>query len=214
MIHILSTVYSIHVIERSHILRVMVLFCVTLTSLGALISIKVGPIPYTLQNFGVILSGLILPPKYALASQLLYLALIGVGLPVAAGLRGGLHVLLGYTAGFLWSFPITSYIMSKLCRFYLNSRGLRLDLIKGFDVIVILILSLIAITPLYALGTLVYTLYVVNSTNTWLLVNSYVKHLIILTVMFLPQDLFMDHLIAIIISRELAKVLRYRGIVL
>jgi len=192
----------------------MVLFCVTLTSLGALISIKVGPIPYTLQNFGVILSGLILPPKYALASQLLYLALIGVGLPVAAGLRGGLHVLLGYTAGFLWSFPITSYIMSKLCRFYLNSRGLRLDLIKGFDVIVILILSLIAITPLYALGTLVYTLYVVNSTNTWLLVNSYVKHLIILTVMFLPQDLFMDHLIAIIISRELAKVLRYRGIVL
>jgi len=214
MIHILSTVYSIHVIERSHILRVMVLFCVILTSLGALISIKVGPIPYTLQNFGVILSGLILPPKYALASQLLYLALIGVGLPVAAGLRGGLHVLLGYTAGFLWSFPITSYIMSKLCRFYLNSRGLRLDLIKGFDVIVILILSLIAITPLYALGTLVYTLYVVNSTNTWLLVNSYVKHLIILTVMFLPQDLFMDHLIAIIISRELAKVLRYRGIVL
>lgn len=214
MIHILSTVYSIHVIERSHILRVMVLFCVILTSLGALISIKVGPIPYTLQNFGVILSGLILPPKYALASQLLYLALIGVGLPVAAGLRGGLHVLLGYTAGFLWSFPITSYIMSKLCRFYLNSRGLRLDLIKGFDVIVILILSLIAITPLYALGTLVYTLYVVNSTNTWLLVNSYVKHLIILTVMFLPQDLFMDHLIAIVISRELAKVLRYRGIVL
>ncbi|MEM4871380.1 MAG: biotin transporter BioY, partial [Thermofilaceae archaeon] len=59
------------------------------TGLLAQVTFRLGPVPYTMQNAGVVLSGLLLPPRWALLSQLLYLALIATGLPLAAGLRGG-----------------------------------------------------------------------------------------------------------------------------
>ena len=71
------------------------------TGLSAQLYIYLGPVPYTMQNFGVILSGLLLSPRYALLSQLLYLALVAAGAPLAAGMRGGLPVVAGPTAGYL-----------------------------------------------------------------------------------------------------------------
>uniref|UniRef100_A0A7C3WUR6 Biotin transporter BioY n=1 Tax=Thermofilum pendens TaxID=2269 RepID=A0A7C3WUR6_THEPE len=59
------------------------------TALLAQLNIRIGPVPYTMQNTGFILSGLLLPPRWALTSQLLYLAMIAVGAPAAAGFKGG-----------------------------------------------------------------------------------------------------------------------------
>jgi len=83
-------------------------FFAALTFLGAQLALYVGPVPITFQTFFVILSGLIGGAKIGLASQLIYLALGLIGLPVFAGFRGGLTVFAGPTAGYLFSFPIAS----------------------------------------------------------------------------------------------------------
>lgn len=53
-----------------------------------------------------------------------------VGLPVFSGLKGGVGVLLGPTGGFLLSFPLASYFISKL-RSKSFLRNLLLNLLLG-----------------------------------------------------------------------------------
>jgi biotin transport system substrate-specific component len=67
------------------------------------------PVPLTLQTFAVILTGLLLGPSLAFSTMLLYLAEGAMGLPVfsPAG-PGGVAQLLGYTGGFLMSYPFAA----------------------------------------------------------------------------------------------------------
>lgn len=87
----------------------------SLTAVGAQISIPIGTVPVTLQVLFVLLSGMLLEPKLAMLSQLLYLFMGALGLPVFAGFKGGIAHLYGPTAGYLWSFPIASMLVSILC---------------------------------------------------------------------------------------------------
>src|SRR5690606_3011045 len=50
--------------------------------------------------------------KYAFLSTLTYILLGAFGLPVFAGLKGGLHVLTGMTGGFIVAYPIMALITS------------------------------------------------------------------------------------------------------
>jgi biotin transport system substrate-specific component len=77
-----------------------------LTTLAARISVPLPgtPVPFTLQPVAVLLSGLLLGAGLGAASQLTYLALGAVGLPVFA-LGGGLAYLGGPTGGYLMAFP-------------------------------------------------------------------------------------------------------------
>lgn len=59
------------------------------------------PVPLTLQTLVVMLAGLIIGPRAAGLSVLLYVVLAAIGFPVLPGARGGLAVLLGPTGGFL-----------------------------------------------------------------------------------------------------------------
>ncbi len=95
--------------NKTHLIIVSSFFA-TLTFLGAQLALYVGPVPITFQTFFVILAGLIGGAKIGLISQLIYLALGFIGLPVFAGFRGGLTVLLGPTAGYLFSFPAASMV--------------------------------------------------------------------------------------------------------
>jgi biotin transport system substrate-specific component len=67
------------------------------------------PVPLTLQNFGVLLVGLILGPRRAFAAMALYLAEGAAGLPVfnPTGL-GGIAQLLGPTGGYLMAYPFVA----------------------------------------------------------------------------------------------------------
>ncbi len=85
-----------------------------LTAVGAFISIPIGLIPISLQNLFTFLSGMVLGSKLGAFSQLIYLLLGAVGLPVFSGFRGGLGVLLGPTGGFLIGFVISAYVIGKL----------------------------------------------------------------------------------------------------
>lgn len=67
------------------------------------------PVPLTLQNFGVLLVGLLLGSRRGFAALALYLAEGAMGLPVfnPAGL-GGVAQLLGPTGGYLMAYPLVA----------------------------------------------------------------------------------------------------------
>jgi len=70
---------------------------------GALITVPLGAVPFTLQVLFVLLAGMLLGPRLGAMSILAYLAL-GLVAPVYAGGSSGLGVLFGPTGGYLWGF--------------------------------------------------------------------------------------------------------------
>lgn len=72
-----------------------------LTAVGALIAIPIGPVPIVLQNFFVMLMGLLLGPRWGLAGVGAYLLAGALGLPVFAGGTSGLARFAGPTGGYL-----------------------------------------------------------------------------------------------------------------
>ena len=83
--------------DASNQLRMMVyaaLFA-ALLAVGAFLSIPIGPVPIVLQNFFVLLTGLLLGSRWAAASVAVYLLAGACGLPVFAGGTGGLGHLIG-----------------------------------------------------------------------------------------------------------------------
>lgn len=77
------------------------IFAALIVALGMVTIPIPGGVPITAQTLGVMLAGAVLGPRLAPLSILLVLALAAVGLPVLAGGRGGLGVLVGPTAGYL-----------------------------------------------------------------------------------------------------------------
>lgn len=89
-----------------------------LMAVGAYVAIPVGPVPIVLQNFFVLLSGLLLGPSWGLASVLVYLLLGLLGLPVFAGGGGGFAHFAGPTGGYL-----VGYIPAVVVAGGLSRRG-------------------------------------------------------------------------------------------
>ena len=83
----------------------------------AQISVPIGPVPFTLQNFAIGLIATVFRPREAVLSVGLYLLLGAIGLPVFAGGGAGFHVLVGPSAGYLWFdllyAGLTSYLIHK-----------------------------------------------------------------------------------------------------
>ncbi|MFA9422375.1 MAG: biotin transporter BioY [Sedimentibacter sp.] len=84
-----------------------------LTAMGAFISIPIGPVPITLQSFFVLLSGIILGSKKAMFSQLAYIMLGLVGLPIFAGFSGGLQTIFKPSFGFLIGCILAAYCVGR-----------------------------------------------------------------------------------------------------
>lgn len=119
-----------------------------LTAVCAQLSVTlpwVSSVPFTLQVFAVVLAGASLGARLGFVSQLLYLLLGAAGLPVFAQLRGGLSVLVGPTAGYLWAFPVAA----ALAGWAAGPMGSRPAgggrLVAG---------AVLAVVPVYALGAL------------------------------------------------------------
>ncbi len=203
-------------------LTMVALMC-AVTAVMAQVRFSVGPVPYTMQNVGVILSGLLLPPAYAAGAMLLYLLLIALGLPLAAGFAGGPSVILGYCGGYLVGFVISAFLMSLLSRAYLRWRGIELSEVKGKDFAALLALSFVAILPTYVLGFIVFSFYALPGSalygwsvkvSSWLGlgVRGIIALFIASVLIFIPQDLFVDHVIAIAVARGVAGLLKSKGV--
>src|SRR5436305_5676820 len=71
------------------------------------------PVPLTLQNFGVLLVGLLLGSRRGFAALALYLVEGASGLPVFSPSALGLHgvaQILGPTGGFLMAYPLVAFV--------------------------------------------------------------------------------------------------------
>ncbi|HZO71641.1 MAG TPA: biotin transporter BioY [Ktedonobacteraceae bacterium] len=82
------------------------------------------PVPITLQTLAVLLTGAVLGSKRGAMAMLVYLAEGAVGLPVFAGGTGGFIHLVGFTGGYLWSYPIAAFVVGLLCQKGLDRRFL------------------------------------------------------------------------------------------
>ena len=80
------------------------------TAVAAQIAVPSFPVPFTLQVLAVMLSGLLLGPRYGALAQAVYVLVGATGVPVFAEFRGGLGVILGPTGGYLVSYPIAAAV--------------------------------------------------------------------------------------------------------
>lgn len=188
-----------------------------ITGLLAQLMFRVGPVPYTMQNTGVILSGLLLPPRWALLSQLVYILLIAVGAPLAAGFRGGVGVLLGPTSGYLAAFPIAAFAMAAFRESYERATGRSFHEACRHDLVALWALSCVASIPIYLLGYAVFLRWALVdprladwAVRTSQLVGVEDAMLALLTatvLIFLPQDFVMDHVLALLVAWRVARQL-------
>ena len=75
-----------------------------LIAVGAFIAIPIGPVPIVMQNFFVLLTGLLLGPRWGLIACGVYLLAGALGLPVFAGGTGGIGRFFGPTGGYLLAY--------------------------------------------------------------------------------------------------------------
>jgi len=85
-----------------------------LTAIGAYIIIPLPPVPITLQTLFLNLAAALLGGSLGALSQVIYILLGVIGLPVFAGGKAGLGVLFGPTGGYLIGFVVAAYVVGKL----------------------------------------------------------------------------------------------------
>ncbi len=85
-----------------------------LTAIGSLIVIPMQPVPITMQTLFSCLAGVLLGGYTGALSQIVYVLLGVIGLPVFAGGKAGLGTLLGPTGGYLIGFIVAAYVIGKI----------------------------------------------------------------------------------------------------
>jgi biotin transport system substrate-specific component len=152
------------------------------TAVAAQIAIPIFPVPFTLQVLAVVLSGLLLGPRYGALAQAIYLLVGAIGLPVFAEFRGGLGVLLGPTGGYLLSYPVAA-AFAGLAASAARSASRRLALTVSF------IWGCVGLAVIYAVGAV------------WLSVVTYLPLAVAVAqgvLIFVPFDLIKVALAALV----------------
>ena len=106
------------------------LFAVVI-ALCAWISVP-GPIPFTMQTFGVFMAVGVLGGRRGSIAVFVYLMLGVLGLPVFAGFQGGVGRLLGMTGGYIVGFQVAALTMWLMEGLVGKKRwGLALSMVLG-----------------------------------------------------------------------------------
>lgn len=86
------------------------MFAAILSVLSVLAIPMPSGMPVTLQTFAVALCGYVLGAKRGVMTVFVYLLLGAIGIPVYAGMHGGISWLFSYTGGFLWGFVLLALL--------------------------------------------------------------------------------------------------------
>jgi len=111
-----------------------------LTAIAAQITIPLKPVPFTLQTMMVLLAGALLGAKNGAYSQLIYLSLGAIGLPIFAHTPDGLYGfarLFGPTGGYLLAFPAAAFLVGYLVQKNKKYYGVVLSMFAGNLLIII-----------------------------------------------------------------------------
>lgn len=126
---------------------VLCAMCAAITCILAPISVPIGPVPISLCTFAVMLAGVLLGAKFGLISQLIYVLLGTVGVPVFAGYRAGISCIAGMTGGYIVAYPILAFLTGLLYWKFGKSKAGKLR------VLWMLLAMVIGTAVLYAFGT-------------------------------------------------------------
>ena len=152
------------------------------TAVAAQINVPLFPVPFTLQVFAVILSGLLLGPRYGAIAQAIYVLIGAVGAPVFAQFSGGLGVVLGPTGGYLVSYPLAAAIAGL-------AAGAARSATRSRALLICYLLGCAGLAVIYAVGA------------TWLAVVTDLPLTVALTqgvLIFVPFDLIKVALAALV----------------
>jgi biotin transport system substrate-specific component len=154
-------------------LALIALFAALIAALGLPGSFTLfgNAVPITAQTLGVMLAGSILGAKRGFLAVLTFDVLALAGLPLLAGGRGGLAVLVGPSAGYVLAFPfgayVTGWLTEKAMPRYSLPYGFIANVIGGIGVV-------------YAVGVPV---------QAWRTGTSGLVATIVASAVFLPGDL-------------------------
>lgn len=140
-------------------------------------------VPVTLQTFAMALCGYVLGAKKGTLSTGLYLLIGAIGVPVFAGMTGGVSCLVGYSGGFLWGFIFLT-LFSGLAW-------------KGKNKVLHIVFGLVGLAICHLLGTVWYAF--VASISIW---NSF----LLVSVPFLLKDVISvvaAYLVAVAVRKAL-----------
>ncbi len=70
----------------------------------SILTLPIGVVPISFATFGVMATTMILGEKRAIISVVLFVAMGVIGLPVFAGMQGGLSAITGPTGGYIYSY--------------------------------------------------------------------------------------------------------------
>ncbi|WP_163099863.1 biotin transporter BioY [Peribacillus alkalitolerans] len=136
--------------NKTFSLTIVSLFA-SLTSIGAFIKIPLPVVPFTLQILFVFLAGSLLGSKKGMLSQLLYVGIGLIGIPVFAS-GGGPEYIFRPTFGYLIGFIVAAYVI-----------GLVMEKAKGAIFKKLLLANFIGLIVVYVFGIL----YLYIALNTW-----------------------------------------------
>ena len=127
---------------------VLCALCAAVTCILAPLSVPLaGEVPVSLATFAVLLSGILLGAKLGGLSQLIYVLLGSVGVPVFAGWTGGIGITLGVTGGYIIGYIPMAFIAGLIYhKFGRNASGVR-------KYTVMFIAMIISTAVLYTFGT-------------------------------------------------------------
>lgn len=87
---------------------------VALTAILSQIAIPIGAVPINLATFSVLCSGALLGAKYGAISQIVYMLIGAVGVPVFTMFGGGMGILFGPTGGYIVGYILSSWIVGYI----------------------------------------------------------------------------------------------------
>lgn len=99
---------------------VLIAVFVAIITVCSFIQISVGPVPFTLQTFGVFVTAGILGTKRGTLAVIVYILLGIIGVPVFCG-AGGPGVIVGTTGGYITGFVFTALIIGIITHFFEKS---------------------------------------------------------------------------------------------
>ena len=177
--------------SRTYKMILVALFA-ALIAVGAFIRIPVPAVPFTMQTFFIVLSGMMLGKKLGAASALVYLAVGLAGIPVFTQ-GGGIGYVLKPSFGYLIGFVVGAYLTGAIARKAAVPSFKRL-----------LLAALAGLLAVYVLGTAYFyflsNYYLGNQVSVWTAV-------LYCFLVFVPGDL-VKSIVAALIARRMIPVLQ------
>ncbi|MFC6169502.1 biotin transporter BioY [Loigolactobacillus jiayinensis] len=103
---------------KTHDITYIAITIAVIIILGYIPPIPIGliPVPLVLQNMGIILASLLLGRKNGSFAVGLFVVLAFIGFPVLSGGHGGAAVFVGPTAGYIYAWLVTPFLLGTLLR--------------------------------------------------------------------------------------------------